>query len=315
MQSALPRSGAVNETILLALTDGDYVLLGYRRREEEPIRREHAIIAHARAHRFPAIGPLPLPDGSTILEHNGRFFSLFPRARGEQRARAALLPSDAAAMGHTLARLQRVLRLLPLDASVRRSFATDRPATPARMDALATIIASRPKVDPMHAFALQRLAAQRAALLNLPADAAIDFDALPQQVIHGDYQQDNLFFAEGRISAVIDWDQTYVAPPAWEALRTMHLNFGFAPATSLPFLAAYQTESPVSLDELDAAARLYDFKVRHDLWLYETFYLDGNGRVRPFLLAARDTPVALEWARLRADALRAEHSDEVSSAG
>lgn len=305
LRSARPRSGAVNETILLTLTDGDYVLRGYRHRGEAPIQREHAIIAYVRAHGFPAIGPLPLPDGSTMLQHNGCFFSLFPRAMGEQRPRASLRPSDAAAMGSALARLQRVLRSLPLDASVRRSFPTDCPATLARMDALVSIIASRPKVDPFHAFVLQRLAAKRDALLQLPADAVIDFDALPQQVIHGDYQQGNLFFAGGRVSAVIDWDQTYVAPPAWEVLRSMHLNFAFAPATSLPFLAAFQGELPLTLGELDEAARLYDIKVCHDLWLYETFYLEGNERVRPFLRAARDTPVALAWAGLRAEAIRA----------
>jgi hypothetical protein len=48
----------------------------------------------------------------------------------------------------------------------------------------------------------------------------------------------------------------------------------------------------------------YDIKVRHDLWLYETFYLEGNARVRPFLLAAWDTPVALGWERLREGAIR-----------
>ena len=179
-------------------------------------------------------------------------------------------------MGDTLARLQRVLRLLPLDASVRRSFPTNRSATLARMEALAATIASRPDTDPFHAFVLQRLAAQRESLLHLPVDAVIDFGALPQQIIHGDYQQGNLFFANGRVSAVIDWDQTYVAPPAWEVVRTMHLNFAFAPATSLPFLAAYHSASPLTLGDLDEAARLYDIKVCHDLWLYETFYLEGN---------------------------------------
>lgn len=304
LQSALPPSGAVNETMLLTLTDGEYVLRGYRHREEGPVKREHAIIAHMGAHGFPAVGPLPLPDGSTLLEHNGRFFSLFPRAKGEQRPRAALRPTDAAAMGHALARLQHVLRLLPLDASVRRTFPTDRAATLARLDSLATTIAARPNSDPLHAFVLQRLTAKRESLHQLPVDAMIDFGALPQQVIHGDYQQDNLFFADGHVSAVIDWDQTYIAPPAWEVQRTMHLNFAFAQSTSLPFLAAYQSEAPLTLAELDEAARLYDLKVRHDLWLYETYYREGNARVRPFLLAARDTPVALEWARLRAETIR-----------
>lgn len=49
-----------------------------------------------------------------------------------------------------------------------------------------------------------------------------DLSSLEQQVIHGDYQEINLFFEDGKVSAVIDWDQSYVAPRASEVVQTLH---------------------------------------------------------------------------------------------
>jgi aminoglycoside/choline kinase family phosphotransferase len=49
---------------------------------------------------------------------------------------------------------------------------------------------------------------------------------LGAQAIHGDYQSTNLFFAEDQLCAIIDWDQAYVASPAWEVMRTLDLVCG-----------------------------------------------------------------------------------------
>lgn len=299
LSAAVPAAGTVNRTLLLATTTGEYALRAYRHRDREPVEREHAVIAHVRAHGLPAVAPLPLPGGETILERDGRYYALFPRAPGRQYRKADLSAEAAAAMGGFLARLHRALADFPPERAARRPFALDRAATLAGIARLERAIAARPAREPRDAVALTWLRGQRAWLEQAPPAAGLDLAGLAEQTIHGDYQESNLFFADGEVSAIIDWDQTYIAPPAWEVVRACHLAFGFAPASCRRFLAAYRAVAPLPPADLDHAAREYGLLRAHDLWVFETYYLAGDARVRPFLPAGDFVPLAERWAELR----------------
>jgi homoserine kinase type II len=289
----------VNQTLLVTTAMGRYALRSYRHEDRTPVAREHAIIAHVRAHGLPAVGPLPLPDGGTILESGGRFHALFPQAPGRQLPKHALGPDEALAMGACLGRLHRALADLPAAWWAQRTFALDRDATLAGIARLEVAIQGRATHDAADAAALAWLVGQRAWLAQCAAEARIDLTSLEHQVIHGDYQETNLFFAPARVSAIIDWDQTYVAPRAWEAVRTLHLAFAFAPALCRPFLAAYRAVLPLPLADLDQAVAAFALKEEHNLWLYEEYYLHGNERVRRFFQPGGFASPATHWARLR----------------
>jgi homoserine kinase type II len=147
---------------------------------------------------------------------------------------------------------------------------------------------------------LVQLAERRAWLLTNAGGARVDFQNLDQQVIHGDYQQTNLFFDNGRVSAIIDWDQAYVAPRAWEVVRTLHLVFEFDPGPCHIFLDAYRAEAPLTFVELEVAAAAYSHTRAHDLWPYEAVYLEDNDRARGFLRPGHFVPLSRPWSRLRA---------------
>jgi homoserine kinase type II len=256
----------------------------------------------------PAIAPLPLPGGGTVLERAGRCFALFPWAAGRQVARAAVGAAETAAMGAALGRLHLALRDFPPAGLPRRPEpdAPERRATLARMDRLAAVIRAAGPADPVAAAALARLAGQRAYLKRRPAPGPRAPDAPATQAaqpIHGDYQETNLFFAGGRVSAVIDWEQPRLAPPAWEVLRALDFVFGFEPGRCRRFLGAYRAERPLPLADLEAAAAAYDRYTSHSLWVLETLYLEGDRRVARFLQAPDAVPfvpVAERWARTRA---------------
>lgn len=299
LPATTPHTGTINGTLLLATATGEYALRAYRHREREPVACEHAVIAHARAQGLPAVGPLPLPGGQTILERDGRFYALFPRAPGRQVRRHNLGEGEVAAMGAFLATLQRALRGFPTEQAARRSFAVDRVATLAGIARLEAVIRARRGDDPAAATALARLAGRRAWLARRPAGERHDLAALEHQLIHGDYQETNLFFAAGRVSAIIDWDQTYLAPRAWEVARTLDLVCGFAPGPCRVFLESYRAELPLPAPDLDLAVTAYGLFRAHDLWLYEDYYLHDNERVRPFITPGGFVPIVERWARLR----------------
>jgi len=309
--TAVPDTGTVNQTVLLTTGRGRFVLRGYRHRERVPVDREHAVIAHVRARGLPAVAPLPLPGGDTILERAGRYYALFPWAAGRQVPRGALGRGEAAAMGAFLARLQQVLQSFPVDqVPIPRlsyaSYAFTRRASLAKIDELEATVRAVAHVDSLAPTVLALLTGQRAHVEVLPDTAGIYFGPLALQVTHGDYQESNLFFGdtgpaqESAVSAIIDWDQTCLAPRAWEVIRTIEFAFGFEPTKCQQFLRGYRSEQPLPLEDLDVAAAAYDIKASHSLWVYEELYVQGNRRVARFLDGAKVfVPVAERWRQVR----------------
>ena len=307
-EATVPDTGTVNHTVLLTTSRGRFVLRGYRHHDREPVEREHAVIAHVRTRGLPAVAPLPLPGGHTIYERDGRFYALFPWAVGRQVGRVALGTREAAAMGTCLARLHRALGDFPTGQVPipRRAQAFTRSATLSRIGELVSVVRAGAAADPLAPTVLARLAGQRAHVETLPDAAGPEFGGLAEQVIHGDYQESNLFFTnhgpshDCTISAIIDWDQTYLAPRAREVMRTLELVFGFEPTKCRHFLRAYRAEQPLPLEELDVAAAAYDTLTSHSLWVYEALYVEGNRRVARFLEGSGAfVPVAERWRRVR----------------
>lgn len=73
-------SGTINTIVRVTLDGREYFLRAYRHPDRAP--QEHAVIAHARARDFPAVAPLPLPSGDTLLDRDGQRYALFPSAGG-----------------------------------------------------------------------------------------------------------------------------------------------------------------------------------------------------------------------------------------
>jgi len=299
LAASVPETGAVNRTLLLRTTSGEYALRSYRHANRERIARDHALIAFAHAHGLPVPVPRPLSNGATILEQCGRYYALFPQADGRQVRRAALGRGKIEAMATFLGTMHRVLQRYPLERVETRSFTADLATTLAGIDRIERVIRARPEPSETDRIALARLGGRRHWLLRAPSTDLPSLAGFPFQVIHGDYQETNLFFAAGKVTAVIDWDQAYAAPRAWEVMRVLHLVCAFALAPSQTFLRAYRTVQSLPLDDLRRAAACYCSLRTHDLWVYEATYLEGNERARAFIQPGTFVPLEERWARLQ----------------
>ncbi|GLV53671.1 hypothetical protein KDH_05230 [Dictyobacter sp. S3.2.2.5] len=296
-----PDSGTIHSTVLLKTDHGNYALRAYRYSNEKrwKIEGEHAIIAHVQQHGLPAIAPLPLPNGETILNHDGAFYALFPFAPGQQVPRHKLNTGKAIAMGKTLSQLHQALRDYHPQHARTISFDVDREATVAKIDQIEAAILSQPELDALDKQSLQRLAQRRDRLMvSQPEDISI-LSALDHQVTHGDYQESNLFFEGDSVSAIIDWDQTLFAPRAWEVIRVFHYVFKFQAQGCCAFLDAYSSIMPLPLVDLEKTATIYAWIREHDLWLYEELYLHRNQRVRVFVAPGRFVPLIHRWEELQ----------------
>ncbi len=292
-----PASGTVNTIVRATIAGQHYFLRVYRHPDRAP--QEHAAIAHARSRGFPAIGPLPLPDGETILDRAGQRYALFPQATGRQYVRHALTMTTITAMGTNLAALHHALSDFPRAGARRVTRHRDRSTTLAGIARLEEVIAGRDGSDPLDPIALAALATRRDWLEQQTAETMIDPALFTEQLIHGDYQETNLFFDGDRVCAVIDWDQAYLASRAWEIMRVLDYVYHLAPAPCQHFLAAYRSAQQLTHEELDRAAATYGVVQAHNLWIYEAYYLEGNTRVGQFIRLGGFTPTADRWAQLR----------------
>ena len=289
-QTWLPQMGTIHHILLMSTISGKYALRRYCYGPQERwrIQSEHAVASYVCEQGLPAIAPLPLhatTQAETILEHNGHFYALFPFAEGTQIVREQMTSvGTIASMGRCLGELHHVLATYSPERVRRQSLSVDASETLVQIDRLVSVIEAKTQVDEfdLHMATLLR---QRANWLRHRVEVVDvkELTVLPQQPLHGDFQETNLFFADDRVSAIIDWDKASLAPRAWEVLRTLHYVFHMDPPRCLIFLEAYRQIFPLSSEELAITARVYGWVQANNLWACNAYYLEQNHRVRNLL--------------------------------
>ena len=272
----------------------------HRRTHRGEVEAEQAIIDHVRARGVASPSIIPTLSGERVLEHAGHFYSLFEHAVGVQVERTALNGGLARAMGQCLAGIHLALvdfRVIPK---------VGPPAPPPSHVILDRIPILLDRVRALDEDAKRRRWAQERLESHaawLSSGAASDVPPVPDepvQFVHGDYHEGNVFFADGHVASVIDWDRAGPNWPAIDAVRALDLALDVNPGLCAPFLDGYRSRRELPTEVLDAAADCYSFYSAHDLWLYETLYIAGDNRVRRFLRPGPFVPFAESWAVARA---------------
>ena len=293
-----PETGTINTNLIIDADEGRFVLRRYNHQDRNRIEQEHALVLWAHDRGIPAVPPLRAKTGGSYLEQEGWVFALFPFAPGDQILRDALCEEDVTAMGRFLGRLHNTLSAYLVEKVGQRTFRVDRDETFRIIDRLERILLGKRELERTDEYALRRLRGRRSWLERNQNVDIQEIQNLKFQVIHGDYNETNLFFKNEEVVAIIDWSG-YAAPRSWEILRTMHLVFDFKVEPCRMFLEAYRTEAPMGMLELDQCARCYSVSRGHSLWLFEAIYREGNDRLRRFLGPGEFVPIEKRWSQLR----------------
>ena len=293
----VPATGTVNRTIIVHTSNGPFVLR-ISSRERLRVEWEHACIFHAADQGLPVCHPVSLPDGHTILERGGKFFTLFPMALGQQLARGELNAQHAQAAGECLARIHVCFQSLPPDRYRIKNLNGDYRIHPDTIGRIESAILALPMQTNVDRNALSHLQARRTWLEksgNEMEGVQKRLETLPQFVLHGDYQETNLFFKDSSVSAVIDWDQSGLAARGWEVVRALHLMVGLSVEMCSKFLLGYRSVLSFSNDELEESAACYGVLADNNLWVYMAAYLEGNERAKQFIGPDPFIPFQVEW--------------------
>jgi homoserine kinase type II len=267
----------------------------YKRPDVQMVAREHGVIRQARAGGVPAAAPLSTRAGGTLVERDGAVYALYEPAAGVQLAPGSLGLEHARAAGAMLARLHDALAVLQDVGYTRWRLAWDGAAWCERLNVVERAILARAALGDGDRWALERVRAQRAWLAD-PACLQRYEPSTPAQLTHGDYQDANLFFDDGGVSGVIDWEQAAFMPRAYELVRAAGFMFRLERERTRAFVAGYRTERPLGDAELADGARAWGTFADHHVWPVEEVYLNGNDAARRYIPHAPFRPFEQAWA-------------------
>jgi len=294
--------GATNRVYRVESARGLAFLRVYKRSDRALAEREHALIAHVREHGLPAVALRVARNGSTVVEHAGQVCALYEPALGEQRRGAELNGAQASSAGAVLGRIHRALAGLQDVGYLRWTLNWDGPAWVERLNVVERAILARPQpsapeLEEGDRWALERLRAQRAWLAH--PDCVHSYRPLAAaQVVHGDYQDANLFFAGDRVSAVIDWEQAAFMPCGYELARAAWFMFRLERERTGRLFAGYASESPLDPAALEDGARAWGCFADHHVWPLEEVYLNANPAARRYIPQVPFRPFQQVWAEL-----------------
>jgi homoserine kinase type II len=289
--------GAYNRTYRVQASTGVSFLRIYRRADPALAEREHALIAHAHRQGVPTVALLPARSGSSVVEVEGVVCALYSEAPGTQLPNGGLGRAEATAAAACLGHLHRALQPLPDAGYLRWQIAWDGPEWIERLNVVERALSLRGVLDDTDRWALERLRAQR-QWLGHPDCAHAYEPRSPRQVVHGDYQARNLFFREGRVSAVIDWEQAAFMPRGFEVARACSFLFRLEPELTREFLRAYHAANPLEDREREDGARAWGCFADHHVFAIEEAYLHGNEVARSYIQHAPFRPFREAWGEL-----------------
>ncbi|MEU5921078.1 phosphotransferase [Streptomyces sp. NPDC047141] len=251
------------------------------------LRRNLAVLPPLAEAGIPVIVPLVDSSGGVVVEVGESGYCLFPWARGAHVRGVDLPLAQVQRLGAVLAELHLALGpaaetggLSAVPLTLTAHVVTPE-QTSEKTDRLAAAARDHGPGDAFDAAVLVALAKRRVLLAEYAAlrpEGGVP--AGPYGWTHGDFQYRNLLWAEGELTAVLDWDRLGVRPYAEEVARTAQVQFGVEGVFDLErvaaFVSGYRSMVPLEPDALlDAARRLW-WKRMTDFWQLEFHYDRGD---------------------------------------
>jgi Ser/Thr protein kinase RdoA (MazF antagonist) len=260
------------------------VLRRYGITPPDEVAWELAVLNHLAKHDFPTIVPLPRSDGSgSQSQFLGRSAILYRFVEGGRGCDVDWQP----AMEQTVAAIARLHALTDgLVVGHARAYSGTEPRRMIR--SLAAFAEGRGLESPP-ALA-QMLDEGRRLLARLDDRLATFGDQLPRGVVHHDAHCENVLFRDGRLVALIDFDDAYEGFVLADVVRLME-SWSFAvgsvdlPAVGKPVAVVREYERHRTLTDGERAV--------FPLWLSLFCLSDGSGYVQGEIERGRDATEAI----------------------
>ncbi|MEQ4208079.1 phosphotransferase [Actinopolymorpha sp. B9G3] len=305
-------TGTMNRNWRVSTPAGVYAVKQLLDVGADQARRHHAATSALAAKGFPVPGPAALADGDTLLEHPAGLFAVSAWAAGVHRAGSELDLARCEALGRVLGDVHVLLAsVLPAAPPLVLADTKDPGVVCEAIDRYVALIdgrRSRGEGDDFDERArgllLTRRASIEAQVCRRPDDAA---RVGPAGWIHGDFQQYNVLWDGGRVSAVLDWDRMRVGVLPSEVVRAAVYIFSHADGHCVDldrvaaFVRGYRAVEPVDAVAFADAVHRWWWNQLCALWQLSRHYELGDLRCDRFFFSES---ALLSWWEHHADDVR-----------
>ena len=244
LKSVTPLEGGWDNTNLrLMLEDGSaFVLKAWYANTVEEVRRVVARHIHLHDNGIPTTVPIMLTDGENVAVKDGVAWTLLPFVRG------GILGVDEDSV-RSLGEIQAKMHLIPGAACFPKSYRMG-------FELLDEVISLSSQTRVSEPF-VEMLSSQVSEIRsNFPSE-------LPMGVLHGDLFPDNVIGSGGRVSAILDLEEAWVGPMAFD-LAMSCVGFGWDGTVPVmerwaALLDGYQSVRKLTRDEMDSMPFLHRF--------------------------------------------------------
>lgn len=270
--------GFLSENHILLTKSGKYFLKKYRFNTKERIEEIHTVKKYFADNSIPVILPLQHKDGTFFFEDG--WYALFPFVTGEQFEGDELNESAIVSFAEMLAKIH----LLGKQSTIKvgDSFSIgEKTSVLEKIDSITLKIKEIVNPTDFDKRAIYSLELKKKLILENTVDFK-DLNLNNDHLIHGDYLAHNVFFSDGVVSHVFDFEKTSYAPRMFELFRSAYSSFSSQDKID-SYIQAYSKVYPISTDELERGKKLYYIKLIHGVWVESEHYLKSNTRVDHFL--------------------------------
>jgi homoserine kinase type II len=232
-------AGTINSNFELVTAQGRIFLRVNEGKSEADVAWEADLAAHLASAGVPTPVPMTAADGRRFAVHRGLLVSAFSWLRGHHLVDSEVTPAAAVQIGAALARIHRAGADYP--GAARAGIYT----WPHIEQRFAAIRAVR---DPALAHAVEILGDELAVI----AARADERAAAPRSIIHGDLFRDNVLFEDGRLVALLDFEQASAGAPVYDlAVAINDWCWAGAPRPDIAaaLIAGYEGERPLTAAE------------------------------------------------------------------
>ncbi|HEX5480016.1 MAG TPA: phosphotransferase [Dehalococcoidia bacterium] len=251
--------------------------------ETERIFGEHELVRWAAARGIATPVPVEAKDGGSVFIDGAERWALFPWVDGEPGERGALSPARVASLGDAHGRLQATLATHPASAGARMRRRWDKADSLRLLDDLLRICDDRPD----DADVRETVARQRELLEEWDVRPPEDFAALPCQMLHGDFHDQQVLFRGDAVAGIVDWEIWHEDARAWELVRSLSFSRLLDSPLLEVYLGAYRRHVQLAEGEVQFALTLWFQSRVVGLWVWWAYLVEGNERLRPFFAETR----------------------------
>jgi homoserine kinase type II len=306
-------TGTMNQNWRVRTTAGTYAIKQVLDHGADQARRIHAAISALAAKGMPVPLPVALPGGDTLLERPAGLFAVSAWAAGLHRGGAELDLAECETLGRVLGDLHILLGSeLPAAPTCVPADTRDPGTACAEIDRFVAVIdgrRSRGEADEFDERTHDHLQARRALIEShvhsQPEGAA---QVGPAGWIHGDFQQYNVLWDSGRVSAILDWDRLRVDVLPGEVVRAGIYIFSHAEGHGVDldrvaaFVRGYRAVRPIADPAFSDAVHRWWWSHLCALWPLSRHYELGDPRCGRFFFTGS---ARLSWWENHADDVHA----------